>query len=97
MDHSAPESVGSERSAGLLPDGRLMYLLLERDGFRCLYALRVDAATGRPAGEPFLVYHFHDASREWGSTGFGSATVTGMFLAELFETTGNIWMTTIQR
>ena len=31
------------------------------------------------------------------STGFGSATVTGMFLAELFETTGNIWMTTIQR
>ena len=74
---------GAERAAGLSPDGRLLYLLLESDGFRCLYALRMDPETGRPSGEPFLVHHFHEASRAWGSTGFGSATVTGMFLAEL--------------
>lgn len=90
-------NVGAERLAGLSPDGRLLYLLLERDGFRCLYALRVDPETGRPSGEPFLVHHFHEASRYWGSTGFGNATVTGMFLAQLFETTGNIWMTTVTR
>jgi hypothetical protein len=88
-------SAGAERSAGLSPNGRLLYLLLERDGFRCLYALRLEPITGRPAGEPFLVHHFHDASRRWGSTGFGSATVTGMFLAELHEASGNIWMTTV--
>jgi len=88
--------VGAERSAGLSPDGRLVYLLLERDGFRCLYAQRVNFATGRPQGEPFLVHHFHEAARDWGSTGFGSATVTGMFLAQLFERSGNIWMTTIE-
>jgi Tol biopolymer transport system component len=87
--------IGAERSAGLSPDGRILYLLLERDGFRCLYGQRVDPATGRPVGEPFLVHHFHEAARHWGSTGFGSATVTGTFLAQLFETNGNIWMTTI--
>ena len=53
--------------------------------------------TGRRTGEPFLVHHFHEASRQWGSTGFGSATVTGMFFADLYETTGNIWMTTVTR
>jgi hypothetical protein len=88
--------VGAERSAGLSPDGRLLYLLLERDGFRCLYALRVDPANGHPIGEPFLVQHFHDPSRQWGSTGYGSATVTGMFVADLSEIKGNVWMTTIE-
>jgi eukaryotic-like serine/threonine-protein kinase len=92
MVHS---SIGAERSAGLSPDGGLLYLLLERDGFRCLYARRLDPVNGHPMGEPFLVHHFHDASRRWGSTGFGNATVTGMFLAELHEASSNIWMTTI--
>ncbi len=104
VDRATPErewitihsGVGAERSAGLSPDGRLLYLLLARDGFRCLYALRLDPATGHPAGEPFLVHHFHETSRRWGGTGFGSATVTGMFLANLHETSGNIWMTTIE-
>jgi len=88
-------SSGAERSAGLSPDGRLLYLLLERDSFRCLYGQRLDLDSGRPIGEPFLVQHFHDPSRQWGSTGYGSATVAGMFLANLFETTGNVWMTTL--
>jgi hypothetical protein len=93
MVHSG---TGVERSAGLSPDGRLVYLLLERDGFRCLYAIRVDPANGHPEGEPFLVHHFHDASLRWGSTGFGSATVTGMFVAFLHQVTGNIWAANIE-
>jgi len=88
---------GAERAAGLSPDGRLLYLLLEPDGFRCLYAQRVDPETGRPTGNPFLVHHFHEESRHWGSTGFGNAVATGMFVADLYETTGNIWMTTVTR
>ena len=90
-------SGGAERTAGLSPDGRLLYVLLERDGFRCLYALGLDATTGRPTGEPFVVAHFHDASRRWGSIGLGSAVAVGVFLADLFETTGNIWLTTPAR
>jgi Tol biopolymer transport system component len=86
----------TERTAGLSPDGRLLYVLLEPDGFRCLYAIALDPDTGRPKGEPFPVYHFHDASRRWGSTGYGSAAVNGMFLVDLFETTSNLWMTTMK-
>jgi eukaryotic-like serine/threonine-protein kinase len=85
----------AERTAGMSPDGGQLYLLLERDGFRCLYALRLDPATGRPRGDPSLVAHFHDQSRQWGSTGRGSAVTSGLFIANLFETVGNIWMTTI--
>jgi eukaryotic-like serine/threonine-protein kinase len=86
-------SAGAERACGWSPDGRLLYVLLEIDGFRCLYAIPIDAASGRP-GAPFPVYHFHNASLQWGSTGFGNATVGGMFLADLFEYTGNIWIGT---
>ena len=57
-DRATPESEwttihssgAAERSAGLSPDGRLLYLLLESDGFRCLYAMRLDPETGRRAG-----------------------------------------------
>jgi serine/threonine protein kinase len=89
-----PLGGGGERTAGLSPDGHLLYVLLERDGFRCLYALTLDVGTGRPTGTPFPVAHFHDASRRWGSTGFGSAVAEGVFLADLFETTGNVWVMT---
>ena len=88
---------GAGRTAGLSPDGGLLYVLLERDGFRCLYALLVDARTGHPRGEPFGVAHFHDASRTCGSTGLGSAVADGLFVAHLFESTGNVWMTTLTR
>jgi hypothetical protein len=71
-----------------LPDGRLLYLLPVRDGFRFLYAVRLDPETGRRSGEPLLVHHFPEASRRWRSTGFGNAVVTGMFPAELYETSG---------
>ena len=83
---------GAGRTAGLSPDGSLLYLLLETDGFRCLYGLKVDPNSGQPRGTPFLIAHFHDAARKWGSTGMGSAAVRGLFVADLFETTSNIWM-----
>lgn len=91
------ETSDAERTAGLSPDGSLLYVLLERDGFRCLYAMRIDPGTGRPRGEPFVVAHFHDASLRWGSTGLGSAVATGVFVVFLTETTGNVWMTTLTR
>ena len=83
---------GAGRTAGLSPDGSLLYLLLETDGFRCLYGLRLDPNTGQPRGTPFLIAHFHDAARTWGSTGLSSAAVKGLFVTDLFEATSNIWM-----
>jgi Tol biopolymer transport system component len=86
---------GAGRSAGLSPDGRLLYVLLEQDGFRCLYAIALDPETGQRSSDPFIVAHFHDPARQWGSTGQGSAVAKGVFIVELYETTGNIWTATI--
>jgi hypothetical protein len=85
-------TTGAGRTAGLAPDGSLLYVLLETDGFRCLYGLRLDPKSGRPRSSPFLIAHFHDAARFWGSTGLSSAAVKGLFVADLFETTSNIWI-----
>ena len=86
---------GGERTAGMSPDGSLLYVLLQSDGFRCLYAMRVDPANGSGKGEPFPVLHHHDASRRWSSTGLGSAVGTGRFVVDVFETSGNLWKTTL--
>jgi hypothetical protein len=72
------------------PDARLLYVTMFSDGFLCLYALPLDAR-GLAAGEPFLVAHFHDSTLRWGSTSAGNVG-KGLFVADLFETRGNIWM-----
>jgi hypothetical protein len=84
------------RTAGWSPDGRLLYVLLEVDGFRCLYAIRIDPATGRATGAPMDVHHLHDAHLVWGSTGFGNAIVDGLFYLNQSEDAANIWMTKLQ-
>ena len=86
-----------ERACGWSPDGRLLYVLLQRDGFRCLYAIRIDDVSGRPVGDLFPVYHFHRASLQWGSTSFASAVVKGLFVADQYEYTSNIWVTGVGR
>jgi Tol biopolymer transport system component len=82
----------AERACGWSPDGRLLYLLLERDGFRDLYAQRIDPARGTPIGEPFIVQHLHDPRRRWGSTPFGTAIVSNAFVFSQVETDGSIWL-----
>ena len=84
----------SDRSCGWSPDGRLLYMLLERDGFRDLYALRVDPATGRASGEPFVVQHIHDPRRRWGSTPYGTAIADNAFVFHQTEMTGRLWLLT---
>jgi eukaryotic-like serine/threonine-protein kinase len=86
-----PEN-SAERACGWSPDGRLLYLLLERDGFRDLYAQRVDPVRGTPAGEPFIVQHLHDPRRRWGSTPYGTAIVSNAFVFNQVESTGSIWL-----
>ena len=87
-----PFEGSAERACGWSPDSRLLYLLLERDGFRDLYAQRIDPAQGTPAGEPFLVQHLHDPQRQWGSTPYGTAIVSNSFVFNQTETSGSIWL-----
>jgi Tol biopolymer transport system component len=82
----------AERACGWSPDSRLLYLLLERDGFRDLYAQRVDATRGTPQGDPFVVQHLHDPRRQWGSTPIGTAIVPNAFVFSQTEMTGSIWL-----
>jgi Tol biopolymer transport system component len=81
-----------ERACGWSPDSGLLYLLLDRDGFRDLYAQHVDRPRGRPVGEPFIVQHLHDPRRVWGSTPYGTAIVRNAFVFTQAELTGSIWL-----
>jgi eukaryotic-like serine/threonine-protein kinase len=79
------------------PEGRWIYFLSDRDGFRCVWARRFDAATGRPEGTTFAVLHLHQARRSpmnLLSTGNVSLwTAQDMLYFALGETTSNIWLT----
>jgi hypothetical protein len=94
IDLGVPDA-GQDRYAGWSPDSTLAYLLLERDGYRCLYAQRIDSETGQPVGAYFAVHHFHEARLLWGSTATSSAVVEGLFVANMSEVSGNVWMTTL--
>ena len=40
------------------PDGRMIYFTSDQAGSRSIHAIRFDPESGRPIGEPFLVYDF---------------------------------------
>jgi serine/threonine protein kinase len=82
----------AERVCGWSPDGRLLYLLLENDGFRDLYAQRIDPSPGTPVGEPFVVQHLHDPRRRWGSTPYGTGIVRNAFVFNQTQSEGSIWL-----
>ncbi len=87
---------GMDRYAAWSPDGNLLYFLSERDGFRCIWAQRLDPATKHPSGEAFSVRHFHTSRRSLLAT--ADPIQTGMSVAadkivfSMVERTGNIWM-----
>ena len=85
----------ADRATGWSPNSTILYLLLERDAFRCLYAVRIDPQSGHPQGDVFPVYHFHSARWRWGSTTRASAVVTGLFISGQYELSGNVWMTNL--
>jgi Tol biopolymer transport system component len=78
------------------PDGTLVYFVSERDGFRCLWAQRLDSATKNPIGPPLAVHHFHRArlANRMADTGqIGLAVTRDRIYLSLEEVTGNLWMT----
>jgi eukaryotic-like serine/threonine-protein kinase len=78
------------------PDGNLLYFISERDGFRCLWAQRLDPMGKRPRGSPFAVHHFHRSrfNNRMGDTGLiGLSLSRDKIFLSLEELTGNIWMT----
>jgi serine/threonine protein kinase len=79
------------RPCGWSLDARMVYLLLDLDGFRCLYGQRVDG-TGRLVGKPEAVRHFHERNNAQGfGTGYADAMSAAGFLYEGPRVTGNLW------
>ena len=81
------------------PDGKRIYFLSSRDGFRCIWARPLNPATARPTGPAYAVFHFHHAGRSIqtirptsGEIGF--SVVRDGLLFTLADTTGNVWLQT---
>jgi hypothetical protein len=91
---------GLDREPRWSPDGKLIYFLSDRDGFRCIWAQRVDLAHGGPVGSPFAVFHTHSArltlnlGTDTGSNGLSLAP--GKILVTMAENTGNVWLGTFR-
>jgi Tol biopolymer transport system component len=87
-----PTSTG--RPCGWSLDSRTLYLLLDTDGFRCLWGQRIDASG--PGGRVEPVRHFHDGQLDRGgpSTSLGNPMTRDGFVYERTEGTGNLWRLT---
>lgn len=48
-----------ERQPVWSSDGRFLYFLSERDGFRCVWGVPFDTAGMKPTGAPFAAHHLH--------------------------------------
>jgi Tol biopolymer transport system component len=86
-----------ERDPAWSPDGRFVYFISERDGFRCVWARALNPLTKQPAGDAFAVRHFHSARfslRHVGSQGYltGLSVGDGALLFSLGELKGNVWL-----
>jgi serine/threonine protein kinase/Tol biopolymer transport system component len=84
------EPTTSGRPAGWSLDSRMVYLLLDTDGFRCLWGQRVGMA-GELEGTPIPVRHFHAADYASLSTSYGNAVSPDGFLYATIRSRGNIW------
>jgi Tol biopolymer transport system component len=74
------------------PNGNLLYFTSDRDGFRCIWAQRLDAATKRPVGPAFAVRHLHDQRRLLSDLpDLGLSVARDKLVFNMIEQTGNIW------
>ena len=83
------------------PDGRLLYFVSHRDGFRCVWAQPLDFETKHPVGLPISVLHIHSARRSllnWRTSGeMGMSLTRDQLVFSMREITGNIWMAEKER
>src|SRR5579884_692187 len=84
--------VSTEDWANWSPDGRTLYFPSERDGHRCLWGQRIDPVTHRPAGEPFVAWHFHGRESYAYCCQDGWSAAAGRIAIALKQDTGNVWL-----
>src|SRR4029079_15723306 len=82
------EHTPNGRPCGWSPDSSVFALLLDADGFRDLWAQKIDTAS-RPVGKPYVVRHMHGAYDV--SPTYGNAISAQGFVYEAARLTGNVW------
>ena len=82
------EPTTTGRPTGWSLDSRTLYLLLDTDGFRCVWAQRIDPATGRLVGTPSIARHVHEPGM---STSAGNPIVPQGVVYERANITANVW------
>jgi len=78
------------------PDGKLVYFTLDRNGSRSVQAVRFDVESGRPIGEPFLVYDFRSPRLSVLAVNLSDlelCVAQDKIVMLLAEANWNIWMT----
>ena len=81
-------------------DGRTLYFMSERDGFRCIYAVPFDPSAGKALGAPTAVLHLHGPRRRVIPTAAAPGRIDvagGRLVFSLQEVAGNIWSLAPQR
>jgi Tol biopolymer transport system component/DNA-binding winged helix-turn-helix (wHTH) protein len=76
------------------PDGNAIYFISERDGFRCVWAQRLDGSK-HPVGQAIAVFHAHEARRSMLNVPMGALEISvarDRLVFNMQERTGNIWM-----
>jgi len=75
------------------PDGTALYFMSSRDGFRCIWAQRLDQFK-HPLGEAFPIFHAHEARRSLLNVQIGALDMSvarDKILFNMTELTGNLW------
>jgi hypothetical protein len=74
-------------------NGNVLYFPSGRDGYRCIWAQRLEPAAKRPIGTPIPVYHVHSLGRFLGDGDFRKICVgRDKMIFNMGERTSNIWM-----
>ena len=76
------------------PDGNTLYLVSERDGFRCIWAQHLDSQK-RPLGEEIAVFHAHQSQRSLADVGpgdLGISVARDKIVFNMSERRGNLWL-----
>jgi Tol biopolymer transport system component len=78
------------------PNSQLLYFLSNRDGFRCVWAQRLDSVTKQPSGSAFPVLHMHEARHSLMIPETELAVAKGVLILVVGEFSGDIWLARIE-
>jgi eukaryotic-like serine/threonine-protein kinase len=76
------------------PDGNTLYFVSDRDGFRCIWAQRLDRRK-HPLGDPVPVFHAHESVRSMARVGPGDLSISvasDKLVFNMSERQGDLWL-----